>query len=389
MKNAAPKIATVSIVHEDARAAAREAAIELKDLLGCEPDIVLVFFSAALPAEQVRDGLYEVLPESTVLVACSSYAELGPDGPLTGSVTALGLKSPSHRAVVLSAEGGPDAFEEGRKLGEAVKNPRPSLLLLFPDVLTLNATRFLRGVQSVLGKDVPVLGGAPADMGEFKKTSMIHGGEIQHQGAVALALFGPIEVSASANSGYTPVSLPLVATRVENGNVLLELDGKPALQVYVDCLGPRRAEMPAVTIEYPLGVLAPGHSAAQVESDIVRAVFRVDEQRNALILGGDIPEQATLRILSAGRGDVLSGARAAIESALARSGGPDLVLLFNCMSRKVILGPRYKEEGGVVESILKGTIPSIGFYTFGEMSPVGAVAEHHESTFTVGMLRFG
>lgn len=394
----ANRIATASIVNDDPEAAAQEAIRELTDQLGAPPSIVVVVFSADFSAQAIRDGIYRELPASSVLVGCSSYAELGPDGALTHSVTALGLQLPGYQARALSTQGGADSFAIGKSMGEGLLHPKPDLLLLFPDVLTLNVTRLLRGLQSQLGTELPILGGAPADNGQFRQTEMLCGQHIQQSGAVALALFGPLSISSAACSGYTPVSVPLRATSVENGNVLLELNGKRALSVYLDLLGPRRNEMPAVTIEYPIGVIRRSSGKTEVLTDLVRAVFGIDEHRGALILGGDIPSHAELCILSATRSDLLSGTRAAIDSILSAPKDPkdskdpsaasELVLIFNCMSRKVILGPRYKEEASILHSLIDRKTPRFGFYTFGELSPVQSVTQHHESTFTVAEVRF-
>lgn len=382
-------VATVSIVSDDAHEAAKEAAFELKDRLGRTPDVVLVFFSAEFAAADIRNGLWSELPESTAVIGCSSYAELGPDGALTHSVTALGLCIPGYRVQVLSVPGGSDSYELGRQLVAPLSGQTPDLLILLPDVLTLNATRLLHGIQSVLGKDTAIVGGAPADMGAFKQTTMFANGKLQATGAVALAVYGPVSVSAAACSGYNPVSVPLRATKVEQGNVVLELDGRPALTVYLEFLGPRKSEMPAVTIEYPIGVVSASSQPDRVSIDVVRAAFGIDDKRGALILGGDIPEGAELRILSATRDDVLRGTKTAVQSALAAGQDADLMLLFNCMSRKLILGPRYKEEYVAADSALPKTLPRIGFYTYGELSPVSGVTQHHESTFTVAAVRFG
>ena len=390
MARSGKQVAAVSIVHDDAHEAAKEAAFELKDRLGCDPDVVLVFFSAEFAAAEVSSGLWSELPKSTAVVGCSAFAELGPDGALTHSVTALGLSLPGYRKQILSVlPGNSDSFEVGKQLVADLQGQRPDLLVLLPDVLTLNATRLLRGIQSVFGEDVNVVGGAPADMGAFKQTTMLAGTQLQASGAVALALYGPISIAAAACSGYRPVSVPLRATKVEKGNVVLELDGKPALPVYLDFLGPRKSELPGVTIEYPIGVVRPGKAPGEVALEVVRAAFGMDDKRGALILGGDVPEGAELRILTATREDVLRGTKVAVESALSACQDADLMLLFNCMSRKIILGPRYKEEYVVADSVLPKALPRVGFYTYGELSPVHSVTQHHESTFTVAAVRFG
>lgn len=393
MTQVANRTATVSIVNDDPKAAAQEAIHELIDQLGGIPSVVVVFFSADFSAQAVLDGIYSELPTTSVVVGCSSFAELGPDGALTHSVTALGLQLPGYQVRALSTQGGADSFAIGQRLAEGLTSPKPDLILLFPDVLTLNVTRLLRGLQSQLGTEIPILGGAPADNGQFKQTEMICGQQVLPSGAVALALFGPLSIASAACSGYTPVSVPLRATSIENGNVLLTLNGRSALSVYLEFLGPRRNEMPAVTIEYPIGVIRRSSGKTEVLTDLVRAVFGIDEQRGALILGGDIPPHAELCILSATRPDLLSGTRAAVESILSAqkdSEAPsDLVLVFNCMSRKVILGPRYKEEAAILHSLIDRKTPRFGFYTFGELSPVASTTQHHESTFTVAAVRFG
>lgn len=390
MARSGKQVAAVSIVHDDAHEAAKEAAFEIKDRLGCNPDVVLVFFSAEFAAAEVSSGLWSELDPGTAVVGCSAFAELGPDGALTHSVTVLGLSLPGYRSQVLSVlPGGGDSFQTGKQLVADLQGQRPDLLILLPDVLTLNATQVLRGIQSVFGADVNVIGGAPADMGAFKQTTMFAGSHLQASGAVAVALYGPISIAAAACSGYRSVSVPLHATKVENGNIVLEFDGKPALPLYLDFLGPRKNELPGVTIEYPIGVVENRKGQSEVQIDFVRAAFGMDEKRGALILGGDIPEGAELRILSATREDVLRGTQVAVESALSACQDADLMLLFNCMSRKIILGPRYKEEYVVADSILPKSLPRVGFYTYGELSPVHAVTQHHESTFTVAAVRFG
>jgi|GEM_PF-4330317 len=381
MTSTTTRIATVSIVHEDGHEAAKEAAIELMDQLGRAPDVVLVFYSAEYSEEAVAAGFWTEFPRTTTLVGCSAVAELGPDGALTHSVSALGMCLSGFRARALSIEGGSDGYAAGRALVAPLGEKRPDLIILLPDVLTLNATQVLRGIQSVFGADVKVIGGGPADMGALAKTTMIANQATQSAGAVALALYGPITLSAAARSGYTPVSTPLSMTRAERGNVVLEIDGKPALSAYLDILGPRRDQMPGVTVEYPIGIVHSGTA----EPDLVRAVFGIDKERNALILGGDIPSTGELRILGAGRADVVAGARSALETALAAMQHPDLILVFSCISRRVILGPRYKEECAV----LPANVPRLGFYTFGELSPVAGVTQHHESTFTIAAIRFG
>ena len=65
---------------------------------------------------------------------------------------------------------------------------------------------------------------------------------------------------------------------------------------------------------------------------------------------------------------------------------PSAAFVFDCTSRKVVLGTRYKEEIRAAFAAIPADIPKIGFYTFGEVCPVDGVAKHHESTFTLAFL---
>ncbi|MCC6553770.1 MAG: FIST C-terminal domain-containing protein [Polyangiaceae bacterium] len=386
-------IAVASIVHDDAFAAAQEVAGELLDELGGAPDLVLVFSSAELSAERVAGGLRGRLPGATRVVGCSSYAEINREEALTRSVTALGLRLGriEQRSFAI-APGGGTSFEAGRRAGLELRDFKPDLVIALPDVLQLNATQLLLGLQDALGKGVPVIGGAPADRGGFQRTYQIRDGEVLSGGAVGVALKGPIRLVTGARSGYQPIGLPHTCTRVEGGNVIREIDGRPALRLYKGLLGPLAAGMPAISIEFPIGVVG-GVRGTQRQPDdgllLVRAIFRVDEEHEALVLGGDIPEGAQVQVTRATRDDIIRGAEEATARALEAMPEPDLALIFSCMSRKNVLGPRYKDECAAAFSRLPPGLPKMGFYTFGELSPVQGVTMHHESTFTLGLLQLG
>ena len=78
-----------------------------------------------------------------------------------------------------------------------------------------------------------------------------------------MALVEPLQLTMAARRGDSPVSMPRVATRVEGGNVLLELDGQSALSVSRDILGRRAAERPAVSIEVSLASVQAGSGHRQ------------------------------------------------------------------------------------------------------------------------------
>lgn len=384
------RAATVSIVNEDGFAAGEEAALELKEELQGPPELILLFSSAGYNHEQVLKGIYGKLPH-VALVGCSSYAEINSEDALTNSVTAMGLQLDgiAFKSFRLD-EVGPDSFAAGVAFAAEIKAFAPNLLLVFTDGMQCNATRFLLGLQEVLGRTFPIIGGVAADLGEFARTYEFIDQSCISGGVVGVALKGSIELVTAAKSGWIPVGGSRICTKVEHGNTLVELDGKPALSLYREYLQHRVSEMPRVSAEYPIGIVGGVAGTQRLPDDdilLVRFISGVDEAREAIIFGGDIPEGAEVRMTRATKEDVIRGANEAGAAACSAMGNPSVVFVFDCMGRKVVLGGRYRDELKETFKRIGKNIPKIGFYTFGELSPVQGVTMHHNETFTIALLK--
>ena len=117
---------------------------------------------------------------------------------------------------------------------------------------------------------------------------------------------------------------------------------------------------PVLGVLHPLAMVsssADGDSWNQHEQ-VIRVVQKFDE-RGALLCGGDIHEGALVRITRATREDLLAGAVATCERALARLPEPEAAFIFNCAARKMILGhfrERYRkpvDHVGVADTSVK------------------------------------
>lgn len=382
------RAATVSFFGDDSQQVGRDVAADLLDRLGGAPDLVIMFSSARYDHARVLAGVYEQLPAVRV-VGCSSYGEINSEEGLSGSVTAMGIVTEGREfATFTLPDIAGDSRAGGRALAEQVRQFAPDLLIVFPDGMRVNSTQFLLGLQDVLGDRFPIVGGVAADAGDFSRTYELFDRDVLCGGAVALAFKG-VRVVTAARSGWQPIGGTRTCTRIEDGNVLLELDGQPALDLYRSYLGYRAAEMPYVSVEYPIGMVGGVPSTQRLpdgEILLLRAIKGVDERRRAIIFGGDLPERAEVRMTRATTEDVIAGADAAGAQVLAALPRPTLALVFDCMARKVVLGPRYKSELRATFARLGPNVPKIGFYTFGELSPVQGTTMHHDETFTIALL---
>ncbi|HVK63897.1 MAG TPA: FIST N-terminal domain-containing protein [Polyangium sp.] len=381
---------TVSIVHDDARLAGRDAADELVDVMGGRPDFVLLFASAKYEGRAVLDGLRGRLGSGVRIAGCSSFAEIDGKGGLTESVTAMGFRLGSALRVATLADVSRDGDDRGlgRRLGEHAQALDPSLILVFYDSLHVNGPHVLRGLQDALGATFPMVGGGAGDLGDFVRTYQIADGEVITGGASIAVFSGPIRIATAARSGWMPVGGEHRITAVEKGNVLLTIDDRPALELYQEYLGPRAAAVASLAVEFPLAVVGGLEGTcrpAEGEIAVLRAVAGIDVQRKALLLGGDLPEGTLVRMTTGTRDDVIRAAEEATARALRALPNASCALLFDCMARKLVLGTRYRDELKQPMARL-GSIPKIGFYTHGELSPVDGVCMCHNETFTLALL---
>lgn len=381
---------TASIVHEDPYMAGRETAAELLGALGGAPDLVLVFATSRHSPEKVSEGLWSRLPAGTRLLGCSSFAEIGADGATTGSVTAMGIQSGrvEHQLFKLDKVEG-SSFLAGRALAAQIVDFQPALVIVLPDGLCVNSTKLVAGMHEILGDKCPVIGGVASEQLEFVRTSELYDREVLTGGVVALALRGPLVFATVAKAGFQPVGGTRTCTRVLNDNLILELDGAPALGIYKDFLGPEVVGRPLIGTEYPLAlVTAPStdYMASDERSQVIRVVRHLDEERGALLCGGDVPEGSKIRLTRAVRSDLIDAAVMAMDELKKQIPNPQIALFFNCGGRKLVLGARYHEELEAACAALDPNLPRVGFYTYGEIAPVGGITMYHDETFTAALI---
>lgn len=381
---------SASIVPDEPQAGGREIADELLDALGASPELVLLFVSGEHPIAPVVAGARSRLGARVPLVGCSSFAEIGPEEAMTRSVTAVGLRSRTVRfETALVRDATSDGYAAGRELGRALAAAQPRVVLVFPDGLRVNNTQLARGLQEALGPEVTIVGGGAGDRGDFSGTFQIHGDTVLAGGAVAVGLCGEVAAVTAAQSGWTPIGGTHTCTRAASGNVVLELDGKPALSLYKEYLGDRARQMPTIAVEFPLGIVGgvPGLAALPGEPvQLLRTVVGADESSQALIFTGEVPLGAQVRFTVATPEDVIAAAEAVTAQALARMPEPSLALFFNCMARKLVLGARYRDELRQPLRRLRA-VPRAGLYTYGELAPVQGSAMCHNETCVLALLK--
>jgi hypothetical protein len=142
---------------------------------------------------------------------------------------------------------------------------------------------------------VVVTGGLAGDGDRFQQTWIITDGT-PHSGFVCAAgLYGEqIRIGHGSMGGWDIFGPERTVTR-SDGNVLYELDGRPALELYKEYLGERASGLPATGLLFPLSLRTDSSNG----ESIVRTILAVDEESQSMTFAGDIPEGARAQLMKA------------------------------------------------------------------------------------------
>ena len=321
-------------------------------------------------------------PRSHVM-GCSTSGEIHGrfvnDGSLSVAVMRFahtGLACAS--APVRSAE---DSVAAGVSIARQLENPGLRGVLVLSDGLRVNGSELVEGINSVLGDSVIVTGGFAGDGDRFRRTWVLRGGCPCEGWVSAIGLYGDkVRIGHGSGGGWDCFGPERRVTRSE-GKVVFELDGRPALPLYKQYLGERANELPASALLFPLSLRR--DSADQKR--LVRAVLSVDEAREALVFGGDVPQGYLGQLMYANTERLIEGAaRSASMAARGGCGEPSLTIAISCVGRRLVLGQRVEEEIESVADALAPGAQQVGFYSYGEISPFASGhCDLHNQTMTL------
>jgi len=261
--------------------------------------------------------------------------------------------------------------ELGDKLLFGFKNIRKNLALVFSDGLKAQGSDLIHGLQERLGMSFPLAGASSSDNLAFKKTYQYYGSEAASDSACAVLLGGKFNFGLGIKHGWKPLGKPRFATRA-SGNMLYEIDGKPAVNIYREYLSfdltRLKKDLRKISTLYPIGIFIPGE-----KEYLLRNTLAI-ENNEALLCQGNIPEGSMIRLMIGTKNFCLEAARAAAQEAKNSLAGKNInfVLVFDSVSRYILLGRRAKEELAIVKEYFKD-VPVLGIYTYGEQASLQSV----------------
>ena len=346
--------------------------------------LVLLFGGTRLLRERL--GLRELRGAypGAHLMGCSTSGEIL--GTAVGDDTLVATAVRFDRARVAGASARIGDASESRAVGERLARALPAegLLHVFvlSDGLRVNGSELVAGLTGALPASVTVTGGLSGDGALFQQTLVVYDGDPAPDTVAALGFYGEdLRVGFGSLGGWDPFGPERKVTR-SSGNVLFELDGGSALELYRKYLGEHAAGLPATGLLFPLAVRVEGSARP-----VVRTILAVDPGAQSLTFAGDVPEGAYAQLMKANFDRLVDGASGAARASAwgLRSAPAELAILISCVGRKLVLKQRVEEEVEGVRDVLGPSPALVGFYSYGEIAPFAPAArcELHNQTMTI------
>lgn len=348
-------------------------------------NLLLVFGSPKLLKADTMFAQLKAACPAAIIVGCSTAGEITNAGIADDTlVVTLGQFDKVALSVATTdLKNMVDSEEAGHRLGASLKEAKPSAVIIFGQGVNINGSALIDGLRAEIGADVAITGGLAGDGTRFQETVVVTPQGVSTTAVVAVGLGGSaLRFNHGSFGGWEPFGTVRKVTRAV-GNVLFELDGTPALDIYKKYLGDYAKDLPSSGLLFPFEML----NEARSTTGVIRTILAVDENDGSLTLAGDIDPNGFLQLMHASAGCLVDGAEAAANAAkeMAAHPGGGIGLLVSCVGRKLVMGDRIDEEIEVVGDVLGQSTLLTGFYSYGEISPFapGADCRLHNQTMTV------
>lgn len=368
------------------------AKMTLKDLPTASPlptaSLVLVFGSVKRFGESKLQSTLKARYPSAQIIGCSTSGEITAAGVFDDSlqITAILWEKTVQRVTHTRMTGMQNSYETAAGLARQLESDSLKAVLVYSDGLNVNGSELLEGFKSVLG-EIPVMGGMAGDGFGFSKTVQLFNETISDSLVIAVGLYGNNLITATGvGRGWKPYGPPRKVTKSEK-NVVIELDGKPALPLYRMYIGEHSAKgLPGSGLNFPFAIIEEGRR----DIEKIRTVLSIDSVNNSLTFAGNVDEGETVRFCQANHDRLVEGAGDAAHLIADNTNTKQvgLAICVSCVGRKGVMAELVADEVKLVQQILGAQTAIAGFYSYGEFSPRPDTSDSvlHNQTMTIGYL---
>ena len=379
--------------HLDTRTAAIEVALMLEQAMSGPIDIVFVFASfhhreaLELAIADIRRTLAPI-----TIIGMTTESVVGCDLELEGvaGLSALAMQLPGISIKTwTTTPKHPVPISKPEKIPAWIGlQDDTKAVFIFADPFSTPITRLLPALVNCRGEDnlLPVIGGMASGASQAKYNRLFLDGQAIRSGGIGLTLSGPLELDCIVSQGCRPIGEHYRVTKVD-GNVVLELGGKPALEVLQDLA----TSVGAKERDFLQGGLLLGGVIDENKNYfgrgdfLVRSILGIDKKRKGIAAGEFYRLGKTVQFH-------VRDAQTAVEDlqllldAQQLGAQPFAGLLVTCNGRGRSLFHEEDHDLTIIRERL-GEVPIAGFFAAGEIGPIGGRSFLHGHTACLTLFR--
>ncbi len=345
--------------------------------------LAIVFGSGELTSNQNYFDTIKARYPNASIVSCSTAGEIINDEVHDDTliVTAIQFEKTTVRSIKTSIGEHANSFETGKFLYNSLNSDELNGIFIISDGTKINGSELVNGLNENNYKCLPITGGLAGDGARFNKTVVGLNEAASEGNIVAVGFYGNhIEIGHSSLGGWDEFGKERIITKSDK-NVLYEIDGDNALDLYKEYLGPYAEELPGSALLFPLSM-----RLENSERNLVRTILSLNESEKSMTFAGNLPEGSKVRLMKANFEKLVSASATAAETSFDKEKkSPELAILISCVGRKLILQERTEDELIAAKKVFGDATCITGFYSYGEISPFNPLTkcELHNQTMTI------
>jgi hypothetical protein len=362
-------------------------------------DLIIFYTTMGHDFGALLDEMRRLAPGARI-AGCTCTGVIGREGPNESmrALAIMAIRGPRSEFAVAGRDKitKSDSYDVARGLAEDLKREAAAVSMVFfhPSGLGVFPEDAIRGIESVFGPDVPILGGLSADNLKFAGDFQFVDDRTFEQGAVAVGFADPtIGVVSRANHGYRVVGDPLLVTRSDRNRVL-EIDGRRAWDAWAAAIGlPPTASVLELAMA-PLVRELPPELREEYDSRYIHVLYygSYGSAGGAIDASSACPAGTRLRLTKRDEKEIFAGTDRMVERIAQSCRGSRIVAVLqaDCNARGRMLFNRVLKEEIVsrMQGPLRGDadVPWLGMYGGGEFVPLGGRNRIHAMTSALYVL---
>lgn len=329
-------------------------------------DLHIIFADKSyFDSEEVRSKIKQSFNNSIVFGCSSSGEILGNKlSEQSFSITSIKFAKAKIKKQCFHIKDASESTIAGETIAKELSGDDLKHILILSEGINVNGSRLVEGFNKVIDKTVHVSGGLAGDNAQFDITYVADMENNFVSNCVsAIGFYGDITTETSSFGGWDSFGIDRTVTKSKE-NVVFEIDGNPALDLYKSYLGDKAAELPASAFYFPIEMRDSEHS-----EPVVRTILGINEDENSITFAGNVSEGSFVRLMKTNVNRVIDGASKSADILKENSKtNPELVILITCVGRKIVLKQLAQDEVEAVTDNFSNEVSFAGFYSNGEIS---------------------